>query len=429
MEKYLLSYIKNNTSNPLIKKYIDYLKIELDWYMYNYGDHMSITHCRKKNYTLRNKLYDYFYYLFLLKNAHTTIKEGKNILSSISNKDFQYNISKLGYNLYSSILQPTGKTNLIGNSETIKLIKYKKNAIQTGYFNDLLNIDFLERIESCRLCMINEYSQLNFEALFLYSDQYFESKLLIDVFKSIQRPSFVFLHGLPGIYSLDVDNRSDYLMVWSEKIKENYIKSGFNANKILVTGNIKYPHYETNLRLKNSLEDILIIPKSSVLWHQHEWGDPKLIDRNIIILYLYSIQNVLTRLGVKSVRYRPHPSIKSEWVHNFIDNNFFKIDRQNLEDSLKRSTMVIGATSTVFLEALMYGVNYIVYEPKINETDLLSDYLVPPFDGSDKEVIIANSENDLLYVIKNKEVTDISFLRNYMQPFDNTAIKKVLSNI
>lgn len=429
MEKYLISYLKNNETNPITKKYIDYLKIELDWYIYNFGNHMSKTHSRKKTKTVKEKLYTLLQYINATYTQVSSQNVKGNILSSVNHKDFYNQISNIGYNVYSSILQPVGRSKIIGDKNIIDLIKYKNKSIKNGIFNDLYNSKFFNQIELCRLNLIKQFSKNNFKALFLYTDQYFESKLLIDVFQNIQRPSFIFSHGLPGIYSLDVDNRSDYLMVWGDKIKENYIKAGFNSNKILVTGNSKYNHFQIATQLRNSTEDILIIPKSSVLWHQHEWGNPQLTDRSMIILYLYSVQQVLMKLGVRSVRYRPHPAINSNWVHSFIDPKFYIRDTQNLKDSLNRSTLVIGATSSVIFESLMYGVNYIVYEPLVEGKDLLSSNLVPPFDGSDNDIVTTHSEEDLMYAIKNKCVTNASVITNYMQPFDISKIKNIFNHL
>ena len=114
---------------------------------------------------------------------------------------------------------------------------------------------------------------------------------------------------------------------------------------------------------------------------------------------------------------RPHPSQNPKWLFRFIDNNFFSLDTATLSDSLNRSTLVIGPTSTLFLESLIYGVNYTVYEPLINEDTSLGGYkLVPPFDGKNKKVPVANSEKELIEIISNKICNDVSIIDDYIAP-------------
>jgi hypothetical protein len=261
--------------------------------------------------------------------------------------------------------------------------------------------------------------------LFLYTDQYFESKYLIEIFKILKKPSFIFSHGLPAIYSLEVDNRSDYLMVWGERMKQNYVNIGFDSNKIFVVGNARYIKIKKTQKLRNTLDNVLIIPCSSLLWHQNEWNTPTLIDRSMIILYLYEVQHVLEGLGVKHARYRPHPSINSKWVNGFIDNNFYQTDKDSLNVSLGKSSLVIGAASTVFLEALMFGVNYIVYEPSENGVNMMRGRLIPPFDGSEG-VEIARSKSKLKYLIKNNYQVNIDVLDGYMKPLDLSILTSII---
>ena len=88
-------------------------------------------------------------------------------------------------------------------------------------------------------------------------------------------------------------------------------------------------------------------------------------------------------------------------------------DYNDLKTSLIKSSLIIGGTSTLFLEALFEGVNYLVYEPLIG--NVLIDGLDPvaPFDGSDKKVPVAKSEEDLERLITKKEIVDITILNEY----------------
>jgi hypothetical protein len=88
---------------------------------------------------------------------------------------------------------------------------------------------------------------------------------------------------------------------------------------------------------------------------------------------------------------------------------------------------VIGPTSTVFLEALYYGVNYVCFEPSIEDIDLLNFPLVPPFDGSDERVPIAKNEDELEKIIKRKILVNLEVFDDYIKtPFDLSFIKTMI---
>lgn len=427
MEQYLINYLYEHADNPNVSKYIDFLKIELDWFIYDYGEHLSYTHSRNRKYSLKIRLYKKMQILSALYGHFKVEENSKNILSCVGSRVFMNPLLEMGYNPISTILQPVGLKQIIGSKEMLNLLNYKDKKISSGKFVDIYNEAFFEQIEACCYSLLSLCNKYNFLGLLLYTDQYLESKLLLDVFKKIDRPSFVFSHGLPGIYSLAVDNRSDYLMVWGEKIKCNYVNAGFDKNKIYVVGNSKYDKVLVPRSLRNSYDsDVLVIPVSSSWTHQHNWQRPLLVDRSMIVLYLYSVQNVLQSLGVKHARFRPHPSINGQWVYGFLDNDFYSIDADNLDESLGKASLVIGATSSVFLEAIMNGVNYIVYEPHDGEDTLLRSTLVPPFDGSDEKVQIAKNEDELKYMLQNHYQVNPTILEDYMQPLDLSILNQLL---
>ncbi len=426
MERYLVDYLRENARTPMTRKYIEMLKVELDWFIYNYGEHISHTHRRNRKYTLKERIYN------LLVNYSALYvhpkKTEKNVLSSIGFPDFKSQVTNLGYNMLTTVLQPASYKQVLGNRNLCKMVKYKNDAIAHGCFDDICSEAFFNQIDQCRADMLKLLQAYPIKGVFLFTDEYFESKLLIDVAQELHIPTFDFLHGLPGDYDLDVDNHTDYLMVWGQKIKQNYIDVGFNADKIVVVGNSKYGSYEINKILRNSLEDILVIPVSSVRWHQNSWGTPILIDRSMIVLYLYKVQHVLERLNVKHARFRSHPSLNMDWVYGFLDTTFWLKDMQPLKESLGRTSLVIGATSTVMLEAIMNGVNYLVFEPQENGTNILRTNSIPPFDGKDEKIHVAFSEEDLYALLISKYQVDTTILNDYMQPLDLSPIKKLLLN-
>ena len=142
---------------------------------------------------------------------------------------------------------------------------------------------------------------------------------------------------------------------------------------------------------------------------------------------MLQIQNVLTNLGVKSVRFRPHPAENPNWYLKILDLSFFKLDMDNLENSLKKSTLVIGPTSTVFLEAIYWEVNYVIYEPSQNNINLRGLKLYPPFDGFYPEFPVAKNEIELKSVIENKIKVKFSIFHKFIKtPFDLSFIKDLI---
>ena len=69
-------------------------------------------------------------------------------------------------------------------------------------------------------------------------------RMAIDAGKEMGIPTVVFLHGLPARYNKIDDNRANYLCVWGEGIKEQYINVGVDPDKILITG---HPSFSTSI--------------------------------------------------------------------------------------------------------------------------------------------------------------------------------------
>jgi hypothetical protein len=76
--------------------------------------------------------------------------------------------------------------------------------------------------------------------------------------------------------------------------------------------------------------------------------------------------------------------------------------------------MVIGPTSTVFIEFVFYGVNYIIYYPQ----DSLDEGVYPrperPFDGSDPRLLTANSPEEIERFIRGRYCIDPSCFPDYL---------------
>ncbi len=427
MDKYLIKYLIENTDNVLSKKYLDFFKVELDWHIYNSEIHISKAYHRDRATSIKERLlglYQYTNALLLPSNLYSS--KLTKVLSTI-NLPAKNTLSDLGFVSHSPIWFPVGKKNIFGDLETLKWHLDMQKRIRNDDFYLFLESKFHEQLEVFQEHLLAQYVKKDFRALLLQTDEYFYSKYSIDIFKKMDRPSFVFTHGLPGIYSLEVDNRSDYLLVWSQKIKESYIKAGFEPSKVKVVGHPRYKNLPKEKNLRSDLSDILIIPVSSVTWHQHKYSDTIMNDKSLVVLYLYKVQTVLKKLGVKKARYRAHPSINKDWVYAFLDQDFYIRDTESLSDSLRHSSLVIGSNSTVLLDTLIQGVNYIAFDPKEENGVNMSGYKsVPPFDGSEEKLMICYDEAELEKMLRFNAMTDYTLVHEYIQDFDLTVLKEII---
>jgi len=403
-------------------KYSDLLKYEIDQRIYYYGDHYLFSKERKNNLLTQLKsdaLNQMIAAYVFLKSQKGVVNIPKILSTAYHNIPEKFEKEKIAisrppwnYNKQSS--------NVFNYSLHRRAMQLSKQ-LESLPFDQLFSVEFSDLIEAFSNQFQSFLTHHQFVANFVPADVGFFDKLSIKVSKSLEIPSFLFIHGLPAGYNSIDNNGTDYVVVWGEAIKRNFVKNGIDHNKIIVAG---HPIYRRplNHNLRFDLNEILIVTKSipgSQLSNHYA-----VKDRSNLIYYLGSLQQVLESFGVKSVRLRPHPSESVEWYKKWIDNRFFKFDVGPLDIALKRSTLVIGPTSTLFVESLINGVNYIVYEPFILPgIGLDGGVLVPPFDGSDDRVPTANSAEELAEILVHKEKINLSVLADYIsQEFDNTQI-------
>lgn len=418
--EYILSYLGEM---PDYMGRIDLLKFELDRRIYHNGDYFKSPYSDRLSFRIqiKRKLRYYRYYMLSLLKKTRTDRD-----KILSNAYFTINdeLSNLGYNC----LCPPWWISI--NSELLFSPQYYQKSMnlcekfETSSFFELLGSALYNEISSFIQFSESFYNSQDIRALIVPNDLTPFERISINVFKQIRKPSFIFLHGLPGRYNMLDEGRTDYLIVWGEKIKENYIKAGHNPDRILISGHPYYKKLSKN-KIRYSFDNILIITQS-ISGAQH-CDRVVLSDKGNILLYLYSIQRILLSLGVKSVRFRPHPSENSLWYLKYIDNAFFHLDKDPLNISLQKSSLVIGPTSTVLLEAIYAGVHYQIYEPLNGEYSLNNNKIVPPFDGSDKRIPVANDEDSLKLLLKEKFPIDLSCWSDYIQsPFDIRFMKKLI---
>lgn len=417
---YLLDYLKEKTK--IDKSKLDILKYELDRSIYYYGEHFK----NPKEQLLSQKLIIKSFIKSILKDMYIfyhIFKNKKELRKNIiSNAYFSVNdeLIKKGFNVLRPMHNTIGNKFIASNFKTYKSFLKVNCKIKSGNFNDLISEDFFKKIDLFTDELTDYYRSINASSLIVHSDLPFFEQINIGIFKRLQKPSFLFSHGLPSNYNIYDQNQTDYLIVWGKKMKEQYIKIGFNSDKILISGHPFYKKLHDN-KLRNSLDNILILSKS--LSGAQFRDKTVLSDRGNSILYLYSIEKILKSFDVKKVRLRVHPADNIKWFYKFISRDFFIDDSESLKNSLEKSSLVIGPTSTVFLESVYYGVNYLIYEPTVNDIDLINWNLVPPFDGSNDKALVAKDEETLEQMLKERVVIDSSIFHDYIDtPFDISCV-------
>lgn len=413
--------MREHSNDELTSHYIDLLKNDLDTMLY--GNNPSFM---GRNLHLPSK------YSIWKSDRRRTIKrlikpnkadrDLKNVLSTMyfgTNEDFlKYNIK-----IYSTPLRPLA--NVIDKKPLRELRNIYFSMLQSGTFMGMLNKEKITRLETLKEEIADIFVQNKIEAFFTHNDEEFCNRYLSEVCKKVEIPSFEFLHGLPGVYTPSINTRTDYLCVWGEKIKENYINNGFTKERIYVTGAPRFSKFTQKVeKLRNTFDDILVAPSGACMWIQHGWIMDEHGDQNdsLLILYIYQVEHVLKQFGVKHARLRPHQTVDKQWVAKYIDTDFYTFDYESVNDSLSHSSMVIGPHSTLMMDALINGVNYYVYDPGENGYTVRGAKIIPPYDGKDGYVRVAQTEEELIEAIRQQFILDSKFLDGYLQPFDLSPI-------
>jgi hypothetical protein len=417
--KFLYYYFDNLNSN---KKYLDLIQCELDKRVNNFGSHFN----RPNEGNIKKSIYDLFLFeclIFWYKKLKYYISrpEEKVVLSSAYH-GFGVKLDEIGYASYSFPWALSILPSILTFREFLKFRKFKKK-LELINFNEFFLLQNQNEINEMSDVLKRIYNRSNIEAMFYSNDIGFFERLSINIAKELCIPTFIVTHGAAPRYSnLVNDNRTDYLLTFGDIIKNNFVKSGFNSDKIFVFG---HPFY-SNLKidsLRFDFENILVISKplpgqpleSSSRFSGYENDRTRISDRGNALLYLIFIEKVLISLNIKKARLRLHPSENPEWFKKFINTSFYEIDYLPLTKSLETASLVIGPTTSVFVDALFHGVNFTIFEPLYkNGTDILNHPVGHPFDGSDLRIPVAKTEKKLLEILQNKTKVDLSVLNDFV---------------
>ncbi|OGS06589.1 MAG: hypothetical protein A2270_11870 [Elusimicrobia bacterium RIFOXYA12_FULL_51_18] len=421
---YLIRWLKENSR--LDPDIIDALKYELDKRLYYYGEQFAYPAEKsaiagkfgRVRAALKEKVLSF-------NKLRMGAPGGNSGIRISSNAYFSFNsaLTKRGFSVINAPWN-MGRGEFV-DAGLYRRIRAVRSFLENADFKELITDEFAAEMRGLKAGLKEYYLRAGISALVVPFDLPVFEQLAIKIFKELGLPSFISLHGLPGRYNNIDDNRTDHLLVWGDKIKEFYVRAGISPEKIIVTGHPSYKTLPAGAP-RFSLDNVLVISKS-MGGTQHS-AEEILSDRGNLVLYLYSVQKALEKAGVRQARLRLHPSESERWYRRFVDEKFFVPDREGLCASLTRSTLVIGPTSTVFLESLLAGVNYVIYEPAAGNMDLVNYPLVPPFDGTEQGIPAAQTEEALEKILNTRSCVSPAVLGGYIKnPFDLSFIEKIVS--
>ena len=423
MENISISIFKDVVfkDDPEMQRLFYYLEYDINSIYFYYGRHFKSPR-EKDNKTGRLKNWlqqmaiDQFYKYQALKSK----KSNKKIVLSSAYYGINQTLSDEQYHFMQCPWYVERHPPFVDYPFYKKTMDIRKILIK-GSFKDLVNREFLQIVQDYKKDFIAYIQKYGIVALIVAQETGFFEKLAIDIFKDLKLPTFNVIHGLPGYYNKHTYDKSDYFCVWGEKRKESFIKNGIKESKILITG---HPNYKVSkTQLKSGKQDILVLSKS-MNGSQFD-NDYHLQDRSRSIYFIEAIKLALKQVGVNHARLRLHPSENDNWYETFNYDGFYHLDKDDLSNSLAKSTLVIGPTSTVFVDAISSGVNFICFEPTIGSGETLNGFpLVPPFDGTESGIPIAFNAAQLQNLLQENTCVNDESISKYLSSNSNFNIIK-----
>jgi hypothetical protein len=419
MKENLIDYLIDNFDKEDADK-IDLIRYNLSAKIYSYGYQFK----KKKVNSIKRRFIDVLEFIAILIFRKSNRKEKTKILSS-AYSTWNSQLEKLGYDVYNPCWNFRKSMKIESSFKLYFLNKKINRCFEEKDFSYLISQDFFSLITEFSLLFKQDCIANKYQALILPQDVGFFEKMAIKTFKELNLPTIFWAHGgMPYRYDGIMGNRTDYSVQWGQKQVDAFVKNGYDSSKFLISGHPTYNDCPKSLRF--GLDKVLVLTKS--LTGTSPQNKHTLEDRGNAIMYLYSIQKILQKVGVKQVSLRPHPSENFSWYKKFIDKSFFKEDKLNFSKTLKNSSLVIGPVSTSLIDALHHSVNYLVYEPLIDGKNILGLGLSPPLDGSDSRIPIAKSELELENILKKKIKIKLDVYRDFAKnPKDLSFFKDIIN--
>lgn len=412
----LYEYTYHNEESKKNRETLDLLEYTLLSRIYNYGSQFKSRKPEPKLiFWLKSSLYiSYAFFSSLLIREEQSVNIKKGISSSYHSENYHKRII-----IHRPIWSPK---KYFKSAISFKLcFFYLKLSYRLTYFN------FYELVKKENLYFVQEFEKLlkefvvtnQYSFLIVPNDLDFFSRLMIKIFKEIDKQTILMAHaGVQNGYSKNIDTRTDIITQWGQGQVDSFTRNSHDPNRFIVTGHPIYKNIHKKLQF--DFLNILVLTKSI---SGVRLLDKKFVeDRGNAIVYLLEVQNILSNFNVKNVRLRPHPSERYEWYSNFIDTDFFKRDYYDLQESLKESTLVIGPTSTVFIDALANGVNYVVFEPVIGNQNIFGgEKDDSPIHHFNDHIPIAQSPQQLFEILEVKRGVNPTVLKKFINTSFDTS--------
>ena len=420
MQKQKNNEYYNSISRNLDNDTYDLLSYTVNDILYNYSDH----HVANKNRlregfrnSLKKQIIKCFRFLIFLKN---TLLSRKNISTTIMSNAY-VNVNLYGANIVLPpwIFSPKGKgAYSFGIYVVIENInkELSKRSIKI-----LMSNEFKLLLSEFEKELIKLFSDYKVGALVVPNDIAFLENLSIKIAKKHNIPSFVYLHGLPARYNNIDDNRAQYLVVWGSGLKKEYINAGVDEKKILTLKHPAYSNFQKG-KLESSFDNVLVLTKaiSGVPCISTEIVLPK---RSVLLYYLELVKGNLMKLGVTKAKLRLHPSELKSFYDDNLPDDFFIIDESSINDALTNASLVLGPTSTMVLDAINAGKNYILFDPIFDGLTLEGMPLVKPFTG-ESFIKLSNSIEEIKNNTYNpSENIDFNKLNAFFEVDEDDASK------
>jgi hypothetical protein len=400
---------------------LDYLKPVIDTRFYYYGDHFKKETRPTWKDIIASFIFDCYILFFsilqkfqkkdrvVFSNAYfQTDDELRNVLNcEVSRLPWRYNLNltnRFDYLLYRKCIRIQNK--LLMSNLTFLLSK------EFAFMISSLKKDFKQFLDKNQA-----------QILVLSNDEGFFERIIIDVAKELGIKTAASVHGLQFFLNEISWSKTDILLVWGELSKIDFVNNGFNADRIHVTGHPNHKILRIPKSLKFEFDDILVLTESLNGIRSND--DYTLTDRSNLIYYTDVIMQVLKSISINSARLRIHPSENIEFYRKNVDLGFYTLDHENLDLSLRRSSLVIGPTSTVFFDSLLNEVNYLIFQC-VTDGVGINGYKIPAvYNGDNSKIPVALNSIQLRNILIKRKCVDSSVLHDLCaEKFSLSFLKK-----